>query len=86
MPVVHYWADLQSVDGFRCYDNTHVCRPKLIALYTANANSAERKMSASGVCTSNTAVRPVPLYYFIDIGLGELAATLRGSWPGVQSA
>ena len=19
--VVHYWADLQSVDGFRCYDN-----------------------------------------------------------------
>jgi len=20
--VVHYWADLQSVHGFRCYDNT----------------------------------------------------------------
>ena len=20
-PVVHYWADLQSVHGFRCYDN-----------------------------------------------------------------
>jgi len=20
--VVHYWADLQSVRGFRCYDNT----------------------------------------------------------------
>jgi len=28
-------VDLQSVHGFRCYDNIHVC--KLIALYTANA-------------------------------------------------
>jgi len=34
---VHCWADLQSVHGFRCYDNTHLC--KLIALYTANAYS-----------------------------------------------
>jgi len=46
--VVHCWADLQSVHGFRCYDNTHVC--KLIALYTANACSAERELSASA-CT-----------------------------------
>jgi len=38
---VHYWADLQSVHGFRCYDNTHVY--KLIALYTANAYIAERE-------------------------------------------
>ena len=30
---------------FRCYDNIHVC--KLIALFTGNAYSAERKMSAS---------------------------------------
>ena len=29
---VHYLADLQSVHGFRCYDNIHVC--KLIALYS----------------------------------------------------
>jgi len=43
--VVHYWADLQSVHGFRCYDNIHVC--KVIALYTANS---EREMSASA-CT-----------------------------------
>ena len=43
--VVYYWADLQSVHGFRCYDNAHVC--KLIALYSANACSAEREMSAS---------------------------------------
>ena len=28
--VVHYSADLQSLHGFRCYDNMHVC--KLIAL------------------------------------------------------
>ena len=68
--VVHYWADLQSLHGFRCYDNTHVCKclsalcvpwckkalykyssfPKFIALCTANAYSAERKMSASA-CT-----------------------------------
>jgi len=43
--VVHYWADLQPVHGFRCYDNTHVC--KLIALNTVNAYSAERVMSVS---------------------------------------
>jgi len=43
--VVHYWADLQSVHGFRCYYNIQVCKP--IPLYTANAYSAEREMSAS---------------------------------------
>ena len=43
--VVQYLADLQSVNGFLCCDNMHVC--KLIALYTANAYSAEREMSAS---------------------------------------
>ena len=45
---MQYSADLQSVHGFRCYDNTHVC--KLIALYIANAYSAEREMSARA-CT-----------------------------------
>ena len=48
--VVHYWADLQSVHGFRCYDNIHVC--KIIALY--NAYSAECEMSASA-CTRSMA-------------------------------
>jgi len=46
--VVHCWANLQSVHKFRCCDNTHVM--KFIALYTANAYSAEREMSASA-CT-----------------------------------
>jgi len=46
--VVHYWADLQSVHGFRCYDNMHVC--KLIALYTSSTYSDEREISAT-VCT-----------------------------------
>jgi len=43
---VQYWANLQSVHGFRCYDNIEEC--KLTALYTANyyAYSAERVMSA----------------------------------------
>jgi len=50
--VVHCWADLQSVHGFRCYDNIRVC--KLITLYTANAYSAEREMSASA-CTRSMA-------------------------------
>jgi len=43
--VVHCWADLQSVYGFHCCDNIHVCR--LIALYIANSYSAKRKMSVS---------------------------------------
>jgi len=52
--VVHYWADLQSVHSFRFYDNTHVC--KLIALYTANAYSAECYMSATAsACTRSMA-------------------------------
>jgi len=46
--VVQYWADLQLVHGSRCYDNIHVC--KLIALYTANACSAEHEMSVNA-CT-----------------------------------
>jgi len=46
--VVHYWADLQSLHGFRCFDNIHVC--KLIALYTTNAYSANCVISASA-CT-----------------------------------
>jgi len=50
--VVHYLADLLSMHGFRCYDNTHIC--KFIALYTANAYSAEREMSAR-VCTRSIA-------------------------------
>ena len=47
-PLVVHWAYLQSVHGFRYYDNIHVC--KLIALYTANAYGAEREMSACA-CT-----------------------------------
>jgi len=50
--VVHYWAGLQSVHVFRCYDNIHV--RKLIALFTANAHSAEHEMSASA-CTYSVA-------------------------------
>jgi len=53
--VVHCWADLQSVHGFRCYDNIRVC--KLIALYTANAYSAEREMSASARSMANLVYR-----------------------------
>ena len=46
-----YWADLRSMHGFRCYDNTHVC--KLIASCTASTYSAEREMSACA-CTRST--------------------------------
>jgi len=52
--VVHDCADLQSLHGFRCYDNTHV--RKLIPLYTANAYSVEREMSASA-CTRSDCTR-----------------------------
>jgi len=48
--VVRYWADLQSVHGFRCYGTTHVY--KLTALYTPNAYSSEREMSASACSRS----------------------------------
>jgi len=61
-------VDLQSVHGFRCYDNTDVC--KLIALYTANAYSAEREMSASA-CTRFVAGSD------IGGGLGLILCTLH---------
>ena len=51
---MHCWTALQSVHGFCCYDNIHSDVCKLIALYTANAYSAEREMSVS-VCTSSMA-------------------------------
>jgi len=69
--VVHYLADLQSVQGFRCYDNIQVC--KLIVLYTINAYSAEREMSASTCLCSlyawllKRSVRPrVSAFSFVD--------------------
>ena len=40
---MQHWTALQSLHGFRCYDNIHVC--KLIALYTANMYSTEREIS-----------------------------------------
>jgi len=49
---MHYWVDLQSAHGFRCYDNMHVC--KLIALYTVNVYSTESEMSA-GACIGSIA-------------------------------
>jgi len=58
---LHYSADLQSVHAFRYYDNTHVCKP--IALYAANAYSAEREMSASA-CT-----RSMPGYHWLLLEL-----------------
>ena len=75
--VVHYWADLQSVHGLRCYDSTHVYN--IVALYTANAYSAEREMSASActlsvagwICDWNrhgtdTAISVYILFHYID--------------------
>ena len=52
MYVCMYSAGLQSVNGFRCYDNIHIC--KLIALHIVNAYSVEREMSASA-CTRSVA-------------------------------
>ena len=43
---------VQSVHGFHCYDNIHVC--KLTALSTANAYSAEHELSMSA-CTHSMA-------------------------------
>jgi len=50
--VLHHCADLQPVHEFRCCYNTHACK---LALYTANAYSAEREMSASA-CTAGVHV------------------------------
>ena len=39
--VVHYWADLQSVHGFHCHDNIHVCRLSLHTLQMHIAPNAK---------------------------------------------
>ena len=42
--VVHYWADLQSVHGFRCYDNIARTRNVSECLYSSlSALEALRK-------------------------------------------
>jgi len=58
-------ADLQSVHGFRCYDNMHVC--KLIALYNANAYSAECEMPESA-CTRSVSGLQVATIKLITAG------------------
>jgi len=45
--IVHYWEDLQSVHGFRYYDNTHVY--KLTSLYSANVYSTEHERTVSAL-------------------------------------
>jgi len=78
--VVHYWVDLQSVHGFRCCDSIQVC--KLIALYTANAYSIEREMSASA-CTLFLAVS----FYFqwqMTFIPSEVSWWMKRRWDEVQ--
>jgi len=53
--VVHYWADLQSMHEFRCYNNIQVF--KLIALYTANAYSTAKCQAVLALCLVNYSVQ-----------------------------
>ena len=61
---MQYWADLQLVHRFRCFDNIHVC--KLIALYIANVYSAEREMPASA-CTHSMAGIVIAAGLFVNV-------------------
>jgi len=45
--VVHCWADLQSVHGFRCYDNIQPANWQLMRTWQRTGESGEREMSAS---------------------------------------
>jgi len=63
------------VYGFRCYDNIHVGLCKLIALYTANAYSAEREMSASA-CTRSMAGMQQQLH---KAGLDRLQSAIHNT-------
>jgi len=57
--VVHYWADLQSVHGLRCYGNTveirqahrtpHACRPRTVRM-PAKTPLAGDNMDAPAAC------------------------------------
>ena len=40
--VVHYWADLKSMHGFRCCDNTHVCKLYTLQMRIAPNAKCER--------------------------------------------
>ena len=50
-PVVHYGADLQSMHGFRCYGNIHVCN---LSLLTSNMYTAKGETSATAGSRSMT--------------------------------
>jgi len=50
-PVVHYWADLQSMHGFRCCGNMHVCN---LSLLTSNMYRGKGETSATAGSRSMT--------------------------------
>jgi len=67
--VVHYWVDLQSVHGLRCYDNTRnawqspaVIRPAHRTLHTLRMSAktpfASSEIDASAACATLSATRP----------------------------
>jgi len=72
--VVHYWADLQSVHGLRCYGNTRnawqspaVIRPAhrtpLALRMPAKTPLASDKIDAPAACATLSATRPFHFVY-----------------------
>jgi len=58
--VVHYWVDLQSVHGFRCYDNTARTRNVSECLYSLHAWLSCNQLHSVNVCKQmNTSLSDV---------------------------
>jgi len=62
-PVVHYWADLQLVHGFRCYDNTTRTRNVSECLYLLYACSIIVLLNYGEIKVSNSTVHDTDLTY-----------------------
>jgi len=66
--VVHYWADLQSVHGLRCYGNTrnawqsHAPPPSLNRHHRSNGDWLEDKRENYQVCSVQYCVQQLCIY------------------------
>jgi len=63
---VHYWADLQSVDGLRCYGNTRnawqSAMPTARTTHAGEDSLTSDKIDAPAACATLSATTP---FYFV---------------------
>ena len=74
--VVHYWADLQSMHGFRCYDNTNAKCQRVLVLALCLVVICTKKVKVKAFSYSIMSVGPGP-----DPGVQTVSPQVTVSHP-----